>query len=254
MRDTRRPTFVTPERSLNTRPGHVDLWATALDPATPTLARLERLLDADERARAARFVFAPDARRFRVARGTLREILGGYLGVAPADVRFAYAAAGKPALAAPFTGAGVEFNLSHSGEIALYAIADQRRIGIDVEQIRPLDDMEALAERNFSAAERRALFAVAPAQRAVAFFACWTRKEAYIKALGDGLGHPLDSLTVSLGAGEPARFLEIGGEPAAAARWTLAALDVGAGYEAAVAVDGPATVRLRGYWEQSSSS
>jgi 4'-phosphopantetheinyl transferase len=236
------------------RRGHVDVWATSLDPAPPTVARLERWLDPDERARAARFVFERDARRFRVARGVLREILAAYLGATPDTVRFVYTAAGKPALAEPFTGAGVEFNVSHSGEIALYAIGTSGRLGVDVELIRPLDDLEALATRNFSTAEQRALLALPPGQREPAFFACWTRKEAFIKALGDGLSYPLDAFTVSFAAGEPARLLEVRGEPAAAARWTLVALDIGVGYAAAVAVDGPATVTVRGSWEQSSGS
>jgi 4'-phosphopantetheinyl transferase len=245
---------VTPLRTLSVRGDHVDVWATSLDPAPPTLARLERWLDADERDRAARFVFARDARRFLIARGTLREILAAYLGATPDAVRFVYAAAGKPALAEPFTPARVEFNVSHSGEIALYAIGSSGRLGVDVEQIRPLDELEALATRNFSAAEQRALFALPSAQRAAAFFACWTRKEAFIKALGDGLSYPLEAFTVSFAAGEPARLLEVGGAPAAAARWTLVALDVGVGYAAAVAVDRPATVTVRGSWEQSSGS
>jgi 4'-phosphopantetheinyl transferase len=246
--------MVMPPRVLSARPGHVDVWATALDPATAVHERLERWLDADERARAARFVFPRDARRFRVARGTLREILGGYLGVAPDAVRFVYAAAGKPALAAPFAEAGVAFNVSHSGEVALYAIGGQGRIGVDIEQVRPLDDLEALAARNFSAAEQRALLALPPPAREPAFFACWTRKEAFIKALGDGLSYPLDAFTVSFAAGEPARFVEIRGDPTTAARWTLTALDVGTSYAAAVAVDSPVTVTWRGPWEQASDS
>jgi 4'-phosphopantetheinyl transferase len=246
--------MATSPRALQIRPGHVDVWATALDPAPDVQERLERWLDADERGRAARFVFPRDARRFRVARGTLREILGAYLGATPDAVRFVYAAAGKPALTAPFATAGVEFNVSHSGEVALYAIGAGSRIGVDVEQVRPLDDLEALAERNFSAAERRTLLALPPAAREPAFFACWTRKEAFIKALGDGLSYPLDAFTVSLAPGEPARFVDIRGEPATAARWTLAALDVAPNYTAAVAVDGPVTVTWRGFWEQSSDS
>jgi 4'-phosphopantetheinyl transferase len=239
-------------RGLPVHPGHVEVWMTPLDPPPVRLARLERWLDADERARAARFVFPRDGRRFRVARGTLREILGAYLGTAPDAVRFGYAAAGKPALAAPFTDAGVAFNVSHSGEVALVAIGARRRIGVDVEQIRPLEDLVALAERNFSVAERRTLLALPSAAREPAFFACWTRKEAFIKALGDGLSYPLDAFTVSFTAGEPARFVDIRGEPATAAQWTLAALDAGPGYAAAVAVDAPVTVTWRGPWEQSS--
>jgi 4'-phosphopantetheinyl transferase len=244
--------MVMSPRDLPVRPGHVDVWATALDLSPAREARLEGWLDADERARAARFVFPRDGRRFRVARGTLREILGGYLSVAPPAVRFVYAPAGKPALAEPFADAGVAFNVSHSGEIALYAIGARSRIGVDVEQVRPLDDLEALAERNFSAAEQRALLALPPPAREPAFFACWTRKEAFIKALGDGLSYPLDAFTVSFTAGEPARFVEVRGDPTTATQWTLATLDVRPGYAAAVAVDGPVTVTWRGFWEQSS--
>lgn len=247
-------TAAAPRSHLSARPGHVDVWATALDRPPATLERLGRLLTDDETARAKRFVFARDRRRFVVARGVLRELLGAYLGRAPGAIRFVYGAAGKPALAPPLDAAGLEFNVSHSDEIALYAVGLYRPVGADVEQVRALDDLEALAERNFSRAERRALFALPLTQRLAGFFACWTRKEAFIKALGEGLSHPLDAFTVSLAPGEPARFVEIGGEAGDAERWTLAAVEVGADYHAAVAVDGPATVAMRGYWEQASSS
>ena len=232
--------------------GRVDVWATALDRAPAALARLRVVLSDDEAARATRFHFERDARRFIVARAVLRDLLGAYLGMAPRAVRFVYGARDKPALALPLDASGMQFNVSHSGEIALCAVGLQQRLGVDVEQIRALADLVALAQRNFSAAECRALFALPPERRPGAFFACWTRKEAYIKALGDGLAHPLDAFTVSFAAGEPARVVEIRDEPAAAERWTLAAIGVGPGYEAAVAVDGPATVTMRGYWEQSS--
>ena len=235
------------------RAGHVDVWATALDPAPAALARLRGLLSEDEAARAARFHFERDARRFTVARAVLRELLGAYVGVAPRDVRFVYGARDKPALASPLDDSQLQFNVSHSGEIALYAVGLHRRVGVDVEQLRALDDLEGLAARNFSAAECRALFALPPELRAPAFFACWTRKEAYIKAVGDGLAYPLNAFTVSLVPGEAARFVEIEGDPAAAQRWTLQAIDVRSGYEAAVAVDGPATVTLRGDWQEPTS-
>jgi 4'-phosphopantetheinyl transferase len=228
------------------------VWATALERPPGALERLGRLLIDDETARAERFVFARDRRRFVVARGVLRELLGAYLGCPPGEVRFVYGPAGKPALAPPLAAAGLEFNVSHSGELALYAVGLHRPLGVDVEQVRELDELEALAERNFSSAERRALLALPPAERPAGFFACWTRKEAFIKALGEGLSHPLSAFTVSLVPGEPARFVEIGGEAGAAERWTLTTIDVGAGYHAAVAAEGPVTVAMRGYWEQAS--
>jgi 4'-phosphopantetheinyl transferase len=235
-------------------PGAVDVWATALDREPAAVARLRESLADDELARADRFHFERDARRFVVARAVLRDVLGAYLATAPRAVRFVYGPRDKPALAPPLDATGVQFNVSHSGEIALYALTLHRQIGVDVEQVRTLTDLDALAKRNFSRAECGALFALPPAQHPPAFFACWTGKEAYVKALGDGLSHPLDAFTVSFAAGEPARVVEIAGDAAAAARWTLAAIDVGVGYAAAVAVDGPATVAMRGFWEQPSGS
>jgi 4'-phosphopantetheinyl transferase len=228
------------------------VWATALDRPPAVLARLREQLDADERARAARFHFERDARRFTVARTVLRELLGAYLGRPPGDVRFVYGPRDKPELAPPLDASGLQFNVSHSGEIALYAVSLGQRLGVDVEQHRRLDDLAALARRNFSAAECRVLFSLAAEQQPLAFFRCWTRKEAFIKALGDGLAYPLDAFTVTLAPGEDARFVEIRDEPGSAERWTLVPITVGAGYDAAVAVDGPATVTMRGYWEQSS--
>jgi 4'-phosphopantetheinyl transferase len=239
---------------LEARAGHVEVWATGLDRAPAVLARMRAILADDETARAARFHFERDARRFVVARAVLRELLGAYLAVTPREVSFVNGPRDKPGLAPPLDASGVQFNVSHSGEIALYAVTRHRPVGVDVEQVRALDNLAALAERNFSRAERAALFALPPAHRPAAFFACWTRKEAYVKALGEGLAHPLDAFTVSLAAGEPARVTEIGGDAAAAQRWTLAALDVAPGYEAAVAVDGPATVAMRGFWNQPPGS
>jgi 4'-phosphopantetheinyl transferase len=236
------------------RPGHVEVWATALDRAPAALERLARHLTGDETARAGRFVFERDRHRFVVARGVLRELLGACLGRPPGEIRFVYGAAGKPALTPPGDAGGLEFTVSHSGELALYAVARHRAVGVDVERVRALDDLEALAARSFSPAERRALMTLPAAQRPEGFFACWTRKEAFIKALGQGLSHPLDAFTVSLTPGEPVRLLDVGGDAASAERWTLAAIDVGEGYHAAVAVEGPATVTMRGYWEQTSGS
>jgi 4'-phosphopantetheinyl transferase len=241
-------------RRLAARADHVDVWATALDRGPAAIERLRAALDEAERARAARFHFERDARRFVVARAVLRDVLSAYLGVPPTDVRFVYGARDKPALAPPLAASGLRFNVSHAGEIALYAVGLRRQIGVDVEQVRALDDLAALAERNFSRAERAALFALPPEQRPVAFFACWTRKEAYVKALGDGLAHPLDAFTVAFAPASPARIVDIAGDTRAASQWTLAALDVAPGHEAAVAIDAPVTVTMRGFWEQSSDS
>ncbi len=232
-------------------PGHVDVWATRLDRPPPERERLARLLAGDEAARAARFAFERDRWRFTVARGVLREVLGAYLGREPRDIAFVYGEHGKPALAPPLDASGLEFNVSHSAEVALYAFALHRPVGVDVERMRDLDDLEALAERHFSPAERRALMALPEEDRRVGFYACWTRKEAFVKALGAGLSHPLDAFTVSLAPGEPPRLLDVRGGPAA--RWTIAAFDGEPDYAGAIAVEGGAVMRARGFWDEASA-
>jgi 4'-phosphopantetheinyl transferase len=131
------------------------------------------------------------------------------------------------------------FNVSHSDELALFAVASDREVGIDVERVRPVTDPEQIADHFFSAPERTALRAVPPDRRLEAFFDCWTRKEAYVKARGDGLAHPLDQFAVSLGPGEPARFLPVAGYPTPEpSAWSLQALAPGNGYVAALAAEG----------------
>ena len=235
---------VPPLEALRT--GDVHVWYVDLAVETEAQRRLAAGLSEDERARAARFVFARDTRRFVVARSALRALLAGYLDVPAAGLAFVYGPHGKPALAGG--GAALGFNLSHSGEIALIAVAWERALGIDVEQWRSLPDLAALAARSFSPRERAMLDALPESQQPEAFFCCWTRKEAFIKATGEGLAHPLDAFTVSLAPGEPARFLDIDGDPAALARWTLHELRPPAGYSGALVVEGPArTVQTR-WW------
>jgi 4'-phosphopantetheinyl transferase len=242
------------------------------------VAALQRLLAPDELARADRFRFDRHRRRYAVGRGRLRELLGGYLGLAPAALVFGYGEKGKPYLAGPAGAAagGLAFNLSNSHELALVAVAagggpaggigsvprppvapaataapTPIELGVDLERLRPMPDALQIAERYFSAAERRVLAAVAEAGRDEAFFACWTRKEAYLKAVGDGLSAPLDRFDVSFAAGEPVRFLAINGDPAAAASWSLFHLRPEPGYLGALALPDPGPWRLRGWrWER----
>jgi 4'-phosphopantetheinyl transferase len=151
---------------------------------------LERLLADDERRRAAAFAFDRDRRRFVVARARLRRLLGERLGVAPRAVRISYNPQGKPRLA-PGYDRDLRFNVAHSAELAVYAFADGAEVGVDVEALREPEDADGIAERAFSAGERRAC-------RAFGFFYCWTRKEAYLKALGLGLQPDLQRLDSSL--------------------------------------------------------
>jgi 4'-phosphopantetheinyl transferase len=190
------------------------------------------VLSSDEIDRAARFRLEHARRLYIATRLALRFLLARYLGEAPHAIRFRYGSKGKPELAAP---AGIHFNVSHSGGLALLAFSWDGEIGVDVEQIHPLEDMLDIAARFFSAEEAADLMSLPASERVDAFFRCWTRKEAYVKAVGDGLFMPLDSFRVTLRRGEPAEFIHFRNNTAAARRWTLMNLDLGTGYIAALA-------------------
>lgn len=207
------------------------IWLADLDAADAGDAALAVLSD-DERERAARFVFDVHRRRFIACRAWLRQQLGERVGRMAAGLRFEYGPVGKPSLA----GEALRFNLSHSDRYALLAIADAE-VGVDIERQRELSDMEALAERVFSTGERAALARVPAAGKAEAFFAGWTRKEAYIKAVGQGIGL-LDSIEVMLTPGEPARLIRVEGQPGEPERWSIQALSVVSGFSAAVCLEG----------------
>ena len=218
--------------------GEVTIWIASLDLGAEAVDRLEWLLSDDERERAARFCFHRDAIRFVVRRAVLRTILGECLGVEPCMVDFSYGPRGKPELAAPFDRSGVRFNVSHSASLGLCAVTGRRQVGVDIERLRPLPDLEAIVERVFSTRERQALSRLPSAERLQGFFNCWTRKEAYIKAIGDGFSHPLDRFTVSLAPGTPARLERADDDSAESGRWTLEALAPHPEYVAAIAIEG----------------
>lgn len=213
---------------------HTQIWLLQL--AAADLSALEPLLSADEIARADRFHFPKDRAEYVAARGTLRRILGHALDQDPAALHFTYSRHGKPALEAA---GDLRFNVSHSGEYALIALSQGRDVGVDIERLRAdLASME-IAQRFFSAAEVAALEALPEAQRLAGFFACWTRKEAYIKARGEGLSHQLDCFDVTLTPGETAALLATRPDPKEAAKWSLRNLPLPAGYAGALAVRGP---------------
>jgi len=188
--------------------------------------------------RAERFHFEEDGRRFIVRRAILRTILSGYLSVEPSRFQFCYGKNGKPQVADTFGEGKISFNLSHSEGLALYAFAREREIGVDIEHVRDIPEMEQIAESYFSAREN-AIFRTLPEnERKEAFFNCWTRKEAFIKATGDGLSWPLDRFDVSLVPGEPARLLRIEGDSKAASQWFIQDLKPAFGFAAAFAVKG----------------
>jgi 4'-phosphopantetheinyl transferase len=214
-------------------PDEVHVWLADLDRQPPYAALV---LSNDERSRAARFHFEHDRRRFAAARALLRELLGGYLQMPPAEVRFAYGPRGKPSLEGH--AAGVRFNVSHSGGLALLAFARGREIGIDLELERPVPERDEIAARFFSEWEALELKRLPAGERPAAFFRCWTRKEAFIKATGDGLSRALDSFDVTLGPLDAARLLRVEDAPEEVQRWWLQGLEPAPGFAAALAVEG----------------
>jgi 4'-phosphopantetheinyl transferase len=215
-------------------PGEVHVWRVRLDPETP-IRDWADVLSSDERERAARFLFARDQRRFTVSHASLRSILARYLRADPSMLFFATGAQEKPRLAGS---SDLSFNLSHSGEQALIGVARGREVGVDIEQFRDHDDLPALAESCFSPSELAAWRGLPATVRKSAFFATWTRKEAYLKARGDGLARPLASFDVTVGPDDAPRLLCDASDPTAAARWTFFDVDAGPGYAATLAIAG----------------
>ena len=220
---------------LGTKDVHV--WRASLDQTPAIVEQLRQLLSADEHIRANRFHFEKDRQHFVVGRGCLRMLLSRYLEIPPGEIQFSYGAQGKPQLANaqlnPF-----HFNLAHSGTLALYAFTRVGEIGVDLEQIRPEFTGDDIAKRFFSPGEVACLNKLSRDLRHQAFFNCWTRKEAFIKAIGMGLSLSLDQFDVTLGPAEPAELLRTRWNEKEAARWSLKALDVDPGYVAALAVAG----------------
>ena len=229
--------FAAPER-LSLGSSDVHVWQVGLDQSPSQRAFFQNTLDEDERSRADRFYFSRDRERFIVARGVLRVLLGRYLDRSPESLFFTYSTHGKPALALESGADAIRFNLSHSHGTALYAVTRGRELGVDLEFIRGDLEAEQIAERFFSQSEIGALRALPPDLRKNAFFLCWTRKEAYIKARGEGLSMPLDQFDVSLIPGEPAALLSTHPDPDEALSWSLTHLSPAPGYAAALATKG----------------
>lgn len=216
----------------------VHVWCASLDVPRWYERRLAGTLSSDERTRAAGFFFERDRERFVVCRGLLRAILGRYLDIKPDRVQFRYEPCGKPALLGTSGTAGLQFNLSHSHGLAVFAVACDRAIGIDLERVRPISDFQRLAERILTAREK-VLFRVLPLrEKQDLFFKCWTRREAYAKASGDGLFRPLNQIDFSMSPGESPRLLSIEGNAQEAARWSIRDFVPSSGYAAALVVEG----------------
>lgn len=221
-----------PSLRLTLEENTVDVWSADLDRSPYETCRLEDTLSSDEHERAAKFHFARDRRRFIVSRGILRNILARYVRQSASALRFSYGQFGKPALA-DGCATDLRFNLSHSDNVALCAVTRNREIGIDVERIDSSFVGDGIEEKFFSRNEVAKFRSLDASERPRAFFNCWTRKEAYVKACGGGLQISLQSFDVSLAPHEAVGFLSKG-----ESRWSLLALQLGHDYAAALAVEG----------------
>ena len=219
--------------------GEVHVWFASLGEPPQAVQDPASSLSSDERVRAEQFHFDRDRQRFMSARSLLRTILGEYLGAPPASFVFRYDAKGKPALSGCWTGV-LEFNVSHSRDGALYALARDRRVGVDLEFVRPLDDLDEMALRVLSTHEQVALGRTPPSERLRVFYEFWTRKEAFIKATGDGLSFPVHQIEASLPLGKSSRRLGPVGDGGGKLAWTLQALAPDPAFAAALVVEGGA--------------
>tara|TARA_R110001599_G_scaffold205618_1_gene402935 strand:- start:42 stop:764 length:723 start_codon:yes stop_codon:yes gene_type:complete len=229
---------------------HIDLWIASLKaPSAAALASDLAVLDANERDRVDAFRLTADAQCWLRSRATTKRILGRYLQCAPVEVQFTYSPQGRPAVRTGTQSAGPNFNLSHSGDTLLLAVSKSCAVGIDIEQIRPLDDISAIAARFFASREVRVLMAFPQELRLAAFFRCWSRKEAVIKFDGAGLSLPLDAFEVSLHD-----------EPHSHVQWTaswkerqapLEIIDVTTSVDHAAALAVPAGIPVELHWQDA---
>ena len=225
----------------------VHVWRAQVELPSSQVQQLRGILTDDELGRADRFYFEIDRRRFIAARATLRSILSCYLAIYPGHLRLYYNQYGRPYLGPEFSSSLLNFNLSHSGSMALYAITRNMEIGVDVERVRSDLEYEEIAKRFFSLNEVAILRTIPTEKKLEAFYNCWTRKEAYIKAHGKGLSLPLDSFDVPFAAWELPKLLIAKDEPQERSLWTLLDLKPGFGYIGALAVQGIGC-RFR-FWE-----
>ena len=212
---------------------NVEIWAVWLDASEAASLTFRSLLSPEEVLRADRFATEALRTSYQISHGVLRVLLSRYLKCHPRSFEFTVAHAGKPSLTREFE---MQFNMSHSGSMAAYAFAPAGSLGIDIEQVRSLSDLEGIAQKHFCLAETEELLSITDeSQRRDAFFRCWTRKESYIKAVGEGLSLPLDQFQVTLLPGVPTRVVHIGNSERAASAWALQHIEPAPGYVGAVA-------------------
>jgi len=224
------------------------VWRASLDQDAKVIANLAALLSQDEYQRAARYHLPIHRDRFIAGRGILRKIISAYLSIPPAELQFTYNEYGKPAVSDDQNDRALNFNLSHSAELALYAVTRGRAVGIDIEYIREDFATLEIAEHFFSKDEVQSLKAAPTSQRAEAFFNCWSRKESYIKAIGMGVSFPLDGFTVSLAPNDPPALLKVVGDDSEPGRWQMYDLKAREGYAASVIVENHPIILKQWQW------
>jgi 4'-phosphopantetheinyl transferase len=217
----------------------VHLWRFPLEAAASEESALVELLSPRERERADGIRMDAQRRRYIIGHGRLRQVLARYVNVAPEAIEFGRHPRGKPFVAATQNVAGMHFNFSHTGNIGLVGVALKRPLGVDVEQHRNDMDMELIARRQFAPGEQARLMSLPTAQRRAAFYECWTRKEAYLKAIGDGIAGGLQGFEVSFLADETPAILRAKEGPGECARWAVIPILAGAELSAACIVERP---------------
>jgi 4'-phosphopantetheinyl transferase len=228
----------TPTENFKLACNEVHVWRVSLNVTASYQQRLKSILSVDENYRAKTYRFLVDRNHFIVARGVLRIILGCYLNMKPNKLKFSYNPYEKPFLIDQPDGHELHFNVSHSHGFGLCAVTQGRELGVDLEKIRPDFINEQIPEHFFSLQEVAKLRALPISLQEKAFFRCWTRKEAYLKAKGGGLSLKLNQFEVSFAPGEPAAILNIFDNPKEKDRWSLIDIDPGPGYTGALAVEG----------------
>jgi 4'-phosphopantetheinyl transferase len=222
--------------SENILRSRIQIWTLPAVSEAAALARFLAILSPDERERANRFHFVEHQKAFIANRGRLRILLARYLSCSPEELVFHYGGQGKPSIASPVR-SGLEFNLSHTNDMGVVAISRNRKLGIDIEKLKPFPDALEIARQQFASAEYESLSAVSTGDRLQAFYRCWTAKEAFLKGLGDGLERPLNSFQISPPA-SPLRLLSCNWDQGLCGQWQFHSLDVGNDYISTLAFQG----------------